>query len=100
MTFLESKEVEPVKKVQMNIFQSNTYRKELSWLHFIDEPRVQERKQVFMFVLVAYPTIPSRKELRRMNQGSNFLGGSFSNSDNVRAPIQFEREGQPQHLKR
>ena len=34
-----------------------------------------------------------------MNQGSNFLGGSFSNRDNVRAPIQFRRESQPQHLK-
>ena len=41
-----------------------------------------------------------RKKLHRMNQGSNFLGGSFSNRDNVRAPIQFRRESQPQHLKR
>ena len=40
-----------------------------------------------------------RKKLHRMNQGSNFLGGSFSNRDNVRAPIQFRRESQPQHLK-
>ena len=36
----------------------------------------------------------------RDNQGSNFLGGSFSNRDNVRASIQFRRESQPQHLKR
>ena len=41
-----------------------------------------------------------RKKLHRTNQGSNFLGGSFSNRDNVRAPIQFRRESQPQHLKR
>ena len=41
-----------------------------------------------------------RKKLHRMNQGSNFLGGSFSNKNNVRAPIQVRREGQPQHLKR
>ena len=40
-----------------------------------------------------------RKKLHRTNQGSNFLGGSFSNRD-VRAPIQFGRESQPQHLKR
>ena len=40
-----------------------------------------------------------RKKLHRMNQGSNFLGGSFSNRDNVRAPMQFRRESQPQHLK-
>ena len=41
-----------------------------------------------------------RKKLHRTNQGSNFLGGSFSNRDNVRVPIQFRRESQPQHLKR
>ena len=41
-----------------------------------------------------------RKKLHRTNQGSNFLGGSFSNRDNARAPIQFRRERQPQYLKR
>ena len=41
-----------------------------------------------------------RKKLHRTNQDSNFLGGSFSNRDNVRAPIQLRREIQPQHLKR
>ena len=35
-----------------------------------------------------------------MNQGSNFLGGSFSNRDNVRALIQFRKEKQPQDFKR
>ena len=29
-----------------NIYQSNTYRKDLSWPHFDDEPRVQEKQQV------------------------------------------------------
>ena len=37
-----------------------------------------------------------RKKLHRTNQGSNFHGGSFSNRDNIRAPIQFRRESQPQ----
>ena len=41
-----------------------------------------------------------RKKLHRTNQRSNFLGDSFSNRDNVRAPIPFRREGQPQHLER
>ena len=50
--------------VQMNIYQSNTYGKDLSWLHFNHEPRVQERQQVkdqqsSISVFVAYPTIPS-----------------------------------------
>ena len=39
--------MEPVEPVQMmNIYQSNTYRKDLSWLHFDIEPRVQEKQQV------------------------------------------------------
>ena len=41
-----------------------------------------------------------RKKLHRTNQGPNLIGGSFSNRDDVRAPIQFGRESQPQHLKR
>ena len=36
-----------------------------------------------------------RKKLHRMNQSSNSLGGSFSNGDNVKAPIQFRKESQP-----
>ena len=40
-----------------------------------------------------------RKKLQRTSQHANFLGGTFSNRDNVRAPIQFRRESQPQHLK-
>ena len=39
-----------------------------------------------------------RKKLHRTNQGSYFLGGSFSNRDNVRAPIQFRGESQSQHI--
>ena len=41
-----------------------------------------------------------RKKFRRTNQGSYFLGDSFSNRDNVRAPIQFRKESRLQHLKR
>ena len=43
---LENKEVEPVEQVQMNIYQSNTYRKDLSVLHFDDEPGAQERQKL------------------------------------------------------
>ena len=34
-----------------------------------------------------------------MNQGTNFLRGSFSNRHNVRVPIQFRRENTPTILK-
>ena len=30
----------------MNIYQSNTYRKDLYWLHFDNEPRAQDSQQV------------------------------------------------------
>ena len=40
-----------------------------------------------------------RKKIHRTNQGSNFLGGSFSSRYNVTAPIQFGRESQPSILK-
>ena len=48
----------------MNIYQSSTYRKDLTWLHFEDEPRIQERQQEkdqqsCMSVFVTYLAIPS-----------------------------------------
>ena len=50
----------------MKIYQSNTYKKDLSWLYFEVEPRikVQEKQQVkdqqsYTLVLVAFLTIQS-----------------------------------------
>ena len=36
-----------------------------------------------------------RNKPHKMNQGSDFLGGSSSNGDNVRDPIQFRKESPP-----
>ena len=74
-TSLEKKEVEPVELVLKNIYQNNTYRKDLSWPHFDDEPRVQENQQVkdqqsCISVFVACLTNPSsnwRHQPRRDN---------------------------------
>ena len=60
----EKKEVEPLEPVLRNIYQSNTYTKDLKWPHFDDEPRVQEKQQVkdqqsCIFIFVACLTIPS-----------------------------------------
>ena len=38
--------MESVEPIQINIYQSYAYRKDLSWLHFDNEPRVQERQQL------------------------------------------------------
>ena len=114
-----------MKTVQINIYQSKPIE-HLGWQHFDDEPRVQERQQgknqqSHISAFVAFLTIPSRnykhqprygtrfieiqsnlrrKKLYRMNQEFNFLGGTFGNTENIKVPIQFKRESQPQHLKR
>ena len=42
----------------MNISQSNTYKKDLSWLHFDNEPRVQVKdQQSCISAFVTYLTI-------------------------------------------
>ena len=56
-TSLKKKEVEPAEPVLRNIYQSNTYRKNLSWSHFDDEPRVQEKQFIFVFEEKVNPSI-------------------------------------------
>ena len=56
--------MEPVQPVQMDTYQSNITRKDLSWLHFDHEPVFQVRQQVkdqqsCISAFVAYPTISS-----------------------------------------
>ena len=92
--------MEAVKPVQLKICQTNNYRKDFSWLHFDDEPRNHKGQKVKdqqfdISIFVVYQTSPNRT-----NKSSNFLRGSFSSRDNVRAQTQFTRERQPQHLKR
>ena len=48
----------------MNIIEINTYKKDVGWLHFNDEPWVQDKKQVknqhsYISVFVAYLTFPN-----------------------------------------
>ena len=46
ITFHESKNMEPVQPVQVNIYQSSIYREDLSWLLFDDESKIHEKQQV------------------------------------------------------
>ena len=64
LTSLEKKEVEPVEPVLKNIYQSNTYKKDLSSPHLNDEPTVQEKQQVkdqhsCIVIFTACLTVPS-----------------------------------------
>ena len=122
--------MEPVQPAKMNIYQSDPYRKDLSWLQFDDEGSTEAARKgpTVLHICFCNLSINSKeqlgasmtkvfhawlygifikiqsnlriKELHRKNPGSNFLGGTFSNSDNVRAPIKFRRESQSEHLKR
>ena len=74
----ENKEVEPIEPVQLNTYKSNTCRKDLSWLHFNNEPRVQERQQVkeqqsCVSVFVAYITILSSNSQHQPRHGNSIL---------------------------
>ena len=56
--------MEPVQPVQINIYPSNTYRDDLYWPYFDDEPRFQVRQQMrdqqsYMRVSLPYLTYPS-----------------------------------------
>ena len=56
--------MELVEPVRINIYESSSYKKDLSWLNFHDEPRVQDRQQVkdhqsYISIFVAYLTLPS-----------------------------------------
>ena len=56
-TYLKKKEVEPVDTVLKNIYQSNTYRRDLSWPHFDDDIRVQEiERPTVLHTRVATPS--------------------------------------------
>ena len=35
--------MEPVEPVQINVYQINTFRKDVSWLHFDVDPKIQVR---------------------------------------------------------
>ena len=58
------------------LYQSNTYRKDLSWLYFDGEPRVQERQQVknqqsYISAFVVYLTIPSSSKEHQPRHDNN-----------------------------
>ena len=70
--------MQPAELVQMNICKSNTYRKDLSWLNFDNEQRVREKEQVkdqqsYVFIFVAYPTIPSSNLEHQPRHDNSFL---------------------------
>ena len=114
--------MEPVQPAKINIYQSDPYRKDLSWLQFDDEgsTEVARKGPTVLHICFCNLSINSKeqpgasmtkvfhawrygifikiqsnlriKKLNRTNQGSNFLGGTFSNSDNVEPQSNLEEK--------
>ena len=68
--------VEPVEPVLKYIYQSNTYRKGLSWPHFDSEPRVRQKQQMkdqqsCIFIFVACLTVPSSNKGHHPRRGNS-----------------------------
>ena len=78
-SFLETKKVEPVEPLIKNIYQSNTYRKDLSQPQCDNEPRLQEKQYVkdqqsCIFVFVAHLTISNQGHQPRHNNSIPYIG--------------------------
>ena len=62
----QEQKVEPVEPVQMNMYQTNTYRKDVSWPYLHEEPRVSteaaDERPTVLYVYADNLTIPSSKQ--------------------------------------
>ena len=72
----KNQEVEPVQRVQMNIYKSNTCTKNLSQPPFYDDTRGQERQQVLdqqpnISVSVSYLTYSSSNQEHQLRHNIN-----------------------------
>ena len=85
--------MKPVEPVLKNISQNNTCRKDLSWPHFDDEPRVQEKQQrkdqqSCIFVFVACLTWAYKWKMSKFSPNKN----------NQAQEVVFSRkQSKPQH---
>ena len=84
-------EVETVQSVQMNIDQSNIYKKDLAWLHFDNKARCQANVlQSYIPVLVAYTNI--QVETRSTNPAMKTVFYARSYSRFIEAPRNVRRK--------
>ena len=75
-----TEDIEPVQPVQMSIYKSNTYKKDLSWLYFRAESKFQRRrkqmndKQCFTPVSVGYQAYSNSKwKVQSRNDKNNSI---------------------------
>ena len=75
-TSLKKKKAKPVEPVLRNIYQSNTYRKDLSWPHFGNEPRqVKSNSHGYLFFqLVQVATSNNQEHQPRHDNSIPYMG--------------------------
>ena len=62
------------------------------FLYLLWHIQVADRRTSLFGGFIEIKSNLERKNFHRMNQGANFLVGSFNNKDNVKVPIHFRKE--------
>ena len=75
---IKNEEVELVEPVQMNIYQINTHRKDLRWLHFVVKQRIQKGQQVkdqqsHLSIFVAYLTSSTSPDIATLSMHDQMI---------------------------
>ena len=112
---LENKEKEPSEPVDMNTYQINNYRKNVTRLHFEDEPKVQGRQLVkdqrsCISLSVAYLTTPTSNQEHQPRDDNSIpcmtawqiyteqLQEKETSCNELRTTIQVSRKSERQHF--
>ena len=91
-------EAKTVQSVQMNIYQSNIYRKDLGWLHFDNEARCQVNVlQSYIPVLVVYPNVQVATSSTSPVMKTVFYARSYSRF--IEAPSNLRRKKLHEQIK-
>ena len=88
--------MEPVESVLKNIYQSSTYRKELSRPYFDDEPRVQKKQeekdqQPCIFVFVDCLTILSSNKGHQPRHDHNIHTWTYSRVKEIQSNLRRKK---------
>ena len=77
-TSLEKKEVEQTEPVLKNIYQTNTYKKGLSWPHFDDETWIQRKKEAWALCMGVWQIFKDAEQPEEKEISKNKLKFQFS----------------------
>ena len=97
-TYLEKKKVEPVESVLKKIYQINTYRKDFSWPHFVDESRGTSPDVIYnsipyvdVWQIYSYTKQPQEKETSQNELKLKFSWRQFQQQRSCKNPNPIQK---------